>query len=70
MDGERMFIRFVSGEIDQYSQVSAGLFCAALELKWTDGLPQYEFDALSELTELVQPPFGVAVSSSAARWTL
>ena len=49
MDGEAMFIRFVSGEIDRDSHVSAGLFCAAVELRWTDGLPHYEFEALSEL---------------------
>jgi len=46
-----MFIRFVSSEIDEDSHVSAGLFCAARELSWTDGLPQYEFDALSELRD-------------------
>ncbi|MGI9167857.1 MAG: hypothetical protein ACR2G5_16010 [Pyrinomonadaceae bacterium] len=46
-----MFIRFVSSEIDEDSHVSAGLFCAASELRWTDDLPQYEFDALSELRD-------------------
>ena len=46
-----MFIRFVSGEIDEDSRVSAGLFCAALELRWEDGLPQYEIDLLSELRD-------------------
>jgi len=49
VNGEFMFIRFVSSEIDEDSHVSAGLFCAASQLNWTDGLPQYEFDALSEL---------------------
>ena len=44
-----MFIRFISGEIDSRSQVMAGLFCAASKLRWTDELPDYEYDALSEL---------------------
>lgn len=44
-----MFIRFVSGETDADSQVSAGLFCAANEI-WRYGyMPEYEFDALTEL---------------------
>jgi hypothetical protein len=47
--GEPMFIRFVSGEIDEDSLVSAGLFCAAAYLEWTTELPDYEFDALNEL---------------------
>jgi hypothetical protein len=29
-----MFIRFVSGEIDETSGVFAGLFCAASQLRW------------------------------------
>jgi hypothetical protein len=45
-----MFIRFVSSEIDDRSQVTAGLFCAASELRSCD-LPHYEFDALMELRE-------------------
>lgn len=44
-----MFIRFVSGEIDERSLVSAGLFCAASELYWSDDLPDYEFDAIEDL---------------------
>lgn len=44
-----MFIRFLSSEIDQHSQVAAGLFRAASKLRWTDELPDYEFDALSDL---------------------
>jgi len=44
-----MFIRFFSGEIDPRSHVAAGLFCAASQLRWSDGLPDYEFDALTEL---------------------
>ena len=46
-----MFIRFVSAEIDERSQVAAGLFCAAADLRWSDGLPDYEFDALTELKD-------------------
>ena len=44
-----MFIRFLSSEIDERSQVAAGLFRAASKLRWADELPDYEFDALSEL---------------------
>ncbi|SRR6266446_5543230 len=44
-----MFIRFVSCEIDERSCVSAGLFCAASRLRWADDLPEYEFDAMTEL---------------------
>jgi hypothetical protein len=44
-----MFIRFISSEIDECSQVAAGLFCAASDLKWSDELPDYERDALSTL---------------------
>lgn len=46
-----MFIRFVSGEIDCASHVSAGLFCAASRLRWSDDLPDYEFEALIELRD-------------------
>ena len=46
-----MFIRFVSSEIDDRSHVTAGLFCAASKLMWTHELPDYEFDALSELRD-------------------
>jgi hypothetical protein len=49
VDVEEMFIRFVSAQIDEDSRVSAGLFCAAYELRWTDSLPEYELEALSEL---------------------
>lgn len=49
ISGVFMFIRFVSGEIDEDSHVSAGLFCAAGDLRCSDGLPGYEFDALEEL---------------------
>ena len=46
-----MFIRFVCGEIDEDSHVAAGLFCAASQLRWSEGLPDYEFDALTELKD-------------------
>lgn len=46
-----MFIRFVSAEIDGSSHVAAGLFCAASDLRWSEGLPDYEFDALTELRD-------------------
>ena len=49
INDEFMFIRFLSSEIDQRSQVAAGLFRAASKLRWTDKLPDYELDALSEL---------------------
>jgi len=56
-----MFIRFVSGEIDESSGVFAGLFCAASELRWNDGLPDYEIEALTELRDWfnahLQSPF-------------
>ena len=44
-----MFIRFISSEIDECSQVAAGLFCAVADAIWTNELPEYEIDALSEL---------------------
>jgi len=46
-----MFIRFVSAEIDERSHVAAGLFCAASNLRWSQGLPDYEFDAITELRD-------------------
>src|SRR5258706_2619216 len=46
-----MFIRFVGAEIDKHSHVPAGLFCAASQLRWSDGLPDYEFEALTELKD-------------------
>ena len=49
VDGEGMFIRFVSGEMDDNSRVSAGLFCAVSQLEWIDDLPQYEFGLVAEL---------------------
>lgn len=48
---EYMFIRFISSEVDERSQVAAGLFCAAAELACTGELPDYELDALSTLRD-------------------
>jgi len=49
--GKFMFIRFVSAEIDERSHVAAGLFCAASDLRELESLPDYEFDALTELRD-------------------
>ena len=38
-------------EIDERSHVTAGLFCAASQLRWSESLPDYEFDALTELKD-------------------
>ena len=46
-----MFIRFVSGKIDEDSHVAAGLFCAAAELRSAPALPHYELDALDQLRD-------------------
>src|SRR5687767_8071354 len=43
-----MFIRFVIGEIDEDSHVSAGLFTAAYDLLDERCLSAYEYDALRE----------------------
>ncbi len=51
VNAEDMFIRFVSGEIDEHSHVAAGLFCAALQLRRAADLPEYEFEALTELKD-------------------
>ena len=44
-----MFIRFVSGEIDEDSHVSAGLFCAAFKLMEETVLHEDEYAALADL---------------------
>ena len=49
MNVEDMFIRFVSGELDEHSHVSAGLFCAASKLRCDDTLPEHELDLLFDL---------------------
>jgi hypothetical protein len=48
-EAEVVFIRFVSGEINEYSHVSGGLFCAAYKLRSEDSLPEHELDALWDL---------------------
>ena len=40
-----MFIRFVSGEIDDDSHLSAGLFCTVHRLLEEEALPDYEYEA-------------------------
>ena len=44
-----MFIRFVSGEIDEHSHRAAGLFCAVTRLEETCYLPKYELEAVEEI---------------------
>jgi hypothetical protein len=44
-----MFIRFVTGEIDEDSHVSAGLFCAAFNLLDETVLPDEDYAALADL---------------------
>ena len=44
-----MFIRFVSGEIDEDSRVSAGIFCAASNLLEERALDDNDFAALTDL---------------------
>lgn len=46
-----MFIRFVSGEIDDDSLVSAGLFTAAFDLLYDPRLPDDEYYPLRELMD-------------------
>lgn len=46
-----MFIRFICAEVDRDSQVRAGIFTAAGRLRDSEGLPDYEFDALMSLAE-------------------
>jgi hypothetical protein len=56
-----MFIRFCSGEVDELSQLAVGLFGAAYDLQWSEGLPDHEFDAITELKcwfdEYLESPF-------------
>ena len=51
INGDVVFIRFFSGEVDEDSHVAVGLFGAAFNLCWSDGLPEYEVDALAELRD-------------------
>ena len=49
VNGELMFIRFVSSEIDEHSHVSAGLFCAAFKLIDEMVLSDHEYAAVADL---------------------
>jgi len=57
-----MFIRFVSGAIDEGSHVPAGLFRAAFDLLSSDDLSEYEFEALKRAKDwfelYMESPFG------------
>ena len=44
-----MFIRFVSAEILEDSQVAAGIFVAAYKLRLGAALPDYEYEYLNKL---------------------
>jgi len=44
-----MFIRFVCGEIDEDSHVSAGLFCAAFDLIKDEKLSDHDYEELADL---------------------
>jgi hypothetical protein len=49
VDGDYMFMRFVSSEIDENSHVSAGLFCAAFKLLDEMVLTDHEYAAVADL---------------------
>jgi len=49
IDVTGMFIRFISGGVDEDSRVRAGLFSAAYDLRENGWLPPYEFEVLIEL---------------------
>jgi hypothetical protein len=49
INGDVVFIRFFSGEINESSRIATGLFQAAYDLWESDWLPKYELDALDEL---------------------
>ncbi len=46
-----MFIRFVSGAINEDSRVAAGLFCAVEQILSSGDLPRYEADAINALED-------------------
>ena len=50
-----MFIRFVCGEIDEDSHVSAGLFCAAFDLIHEGKLTDHDYAELATLAEAAAP---------------
>ncbi len=49
VNGELMFMRFVSSEVDEHSHVSAGLFCAAFRLFDEMVLSDHEYAAVADL---------------------
>ena len=69
VNGELMFIRFVSSEIDDQSHVSAGLFCAAFKLLDEIVLSDHEYAAVADLmswfTANLRGPFEYRLRS---RW--
>jgi|GEM_PF-6882965 len=68
-----MFIRFVSGEIDGDSLVSAGLFTAAFDLLYDPVLPDDDYFPLRELMDWfnahVEDSVRVSIESASARTT-
>ncbi|HXD30398.1 MAG TPA: hypothetical protein VN643_04750 [Pyrinomonadaceae bacterium] len=46
-----MFIRFVSGEIDEDSRVASGLFCALHSVGETCFMPRHDWELLQELED-------------------
>ena len=63
-----MFVRFVSGEIDKDSQVSAGLFCAAFDLLDEMDVVNEDYATLADLMgwfrEHLKGPFEDRMRSS------
>jgi hypothetical protein len=45
---QAMFLRFVSADLDENSQVRLGIFQAAFDLRESESLPTYELDELWE----------------------
>jgi hypothetical protein len=46
-----MFIRFISGAVDENSHLAAGLFSAACDFHESGYVPRYEYDVITELLE-------------------
>ena len=67
-----MFLRFISTEIDEDSQVSMGLFCAAEKLIDEVGLHEYEYEALMECVDWfgrhLRNPFRYRLDRERRRW--
>lgn len=68
-----MFLRFISTEVDEDSQVSMGLFCAAEKLIDEVGLHEYEYEALMECVDWfgrhLRNPFRYRLDRERRRWT-